>query len=452
MERTWEPRNPLMEALGGAAITTHQGPTDPYDLSPPLRPSRIPDYLPPNSHPENQSSPTILSPPPEKRLSLIEFNNALSNNEDTRSGNTSNQRSKDYCCCCLIHHSKKLRKGHDTIKLFGKSFVPGVYESLSQCLYLFFTTVAIITCLLSTVISTNEFNFDREQPDESTNVTKCKGFHVQHSNKNTWSKTYTLFNTVYGIIGVVSVAMVIGVSIYMNNSRNTDQQILSLILKDPSTWLVLGPVIVTVSLDIFVGDVVSLPSSLLLFVQILMVLFADTLVYHVSMYEVINYVLLVFSLSFHLLRTYVLSRDDILIACLMGDPISVSSLKRICFTSLLLAVPKPFINLCTDPRRLRLRWIEEPIFRSIHMSKATLEQRNIARKISQATQRRLSRDSRRLQDITPPTSFNSSLSSLNGVGGGDGTVGGGSDELIIGSGHMDLPTSFNGGGYSNSRR
>ena len=93
-----ESRNPLMDALGGAT----QGPTDPYDLSPPLRPSRIPDYLPPNSHPENQSSPTILSPPPEKRLSLIEFNNALSNNEDTRqSGNTSN---RDYCCCCLIHH------------------------------------------------------------------------------------------------------------------------------------------------------------------------------------------------------------------------------------------------------------------------------------------------------------------------------------------------------------
>ena len=98
----------------------------------------------------------------------------------------------------------------------------------------------------------------------------------------------------------------------------------------------------------------------------------------------------------NLLKTWVLSRDDVLIACALGEPLTVYTIKWMCLTTIFYALLKRAKNACCDGRRIYMRWIEEPIRRSRHMSKATLEQLNIVINYANKEKKRLSRLSRTL--------------------------------------------------------
>ena len=391
-KKEWQqPSNPIIDPKEEPLIDVDlDAPQELY--SPPRRPSLLPSegtYQPPN-HADGEGATTNQKrPTTQKRISLNDFNDAV----DKSNGVKKKHQGGSCCCCDLIHHSQLKDKNID---LFGPSFEPDGFEMTRQLLFTLLSFSALICLPTHVITSSNESAYDMTQPDDTTTVTKCKGFYISNGTK-TSSSDYTIFSSSFGIASVGCIVGAAIVALLMLISRNTDFRLVQALLKDLSVWLVLVPIVIIVISDLYVQDIVSTLASLHLFVQLFVVLLMDALVHHsIRYFEMIQYTLIVLIVMANLLKTWVLSRDDVLIVCALGEPFSNYVIKRMCLTTILSALLKHVKNAFCDGRRTFMRWIEEPIRRSRYMSKATLAQRNIAIKIANAEQRRLSRLSRTL--------------------------------------------------------
>ena len=219
-----------------------------------------------------------------------------------------------------------------------------------------------------------------------SNMTECEFFdfthHTNHNSSLTTAEIYGEVGAGEIIIQILSwfaftVLVVSGASMF--GKHNFDVALVAPIVKTPEVILLIWAGFAMVVLETWllatnVQRMFTYAYKLTVLIELILVVFMDSLVRLWHGFQLFHTITLVFLLGLDMLMTIAFSRIDTRILCLgMNDSVVVSSfmVQRVLFINMLTALGPSLIVLCKNKKRTQMRFAVIPVERMAHASLLT---------------------------------------------------------------------------------